>query len=185
VNEAQLLAGVMAAPEDLTRRLVYADWLQERGDPRGELITLQCRLQMGAPASELATLHKREQELLATHEPQWLAALGLEPGEGTFLCGMVEILRTTGERLRQHALHLAEQTPIRGLHLERISPPLGPSLRLLRHLRFLVARGAGLGDDALADVARTDPFWGLTRIEASRNRITDAGARSLASTPSL
>jgi uncharacterized protein (TIGR02996 family) len=181
----ELLAGVMAAPEDLARRLVYADFLQEQGDPRGELIVLQCRLHMGAPVPELGSLRAREQELLATHAQAWLAELGLEAGEGTWLCGMVEILHTTGERLRHHALRLAEQTPIRGLHLERVTPPLGPSLRLLPYLRFLVARGADLGDTVLADLARTDPFRGLVRLEASRNRITDAGARSLASTPSL
>jgi uncharacterized protein (TIGR02996 family) len=37
-GEADLLAGVVANPADDTARLVYADWLQERGDPRGSLL---------------------------------------------------------------------------------------------------------------------------------------------------
>jgi uncharacterized protein (TIGR02996 family) len=38
--EADLLAAIAAAPEDLGPRLVYADWLLASGDERGELITI-------------------------------------------------------------------------------------------------------------------------------------------------
>src|SRR5262249_51734963 len=38
------LQAILAAPEDDTPRLVYADWLEERGDPRGEFIRIQCEL---------------------------------------------------------------------------------------------------------------------------------------------
>jgi uncharacterized protein (TIGR02996 family) len=41
--EAAFLQSIAAAPEDDTSRLVYADWLEENGDPpRGELIRIQC-----------------------------------------------------------------------------------------------------------------------------------------------
>jgi uncharacterized protein (TIGR02996 family) len=33
---AELLAAVLASPDDDAPRLVYADWLHERDDPRGE-----------------------------------------------------------------------------------------------------------------------------------------------------
>ena len=39
--EAELLAQIAAAPDDVAPYLVYADWLQQRGDPRGRLIALQ------------------------------------------------------------------------------------------------------------------------------------------------
>jgi uncharacterized protein (TIGR02996 family) len=38
-TESELLAAIAASPDDATRR-VYADWLLERGDVRGELIML-------------------------------------------------------------------------------------------------------------------------------------------------
>ena len=38
------LQAIVEAPDDDTPRLIYADWLEERGDPRGEFIRLQCRL---------------------------------------------------------------------------------------------------------------------------------------------
>jgi uncharacterized protein (TIGR02996 family) len=67
-----LLAEVHAHPDDDAPRLVYADALLERGDPRGELITLQCRLAgaLGDPA-----LRVRERELLREHGDAWLGAL--------------------------------------------------------------------------------------------------------------
>jgi uncharacterized protein (TIGR02996 family) len=39
-----LVAAVLAAPDDDGPRLVLADYLIERGDPRGELIVVQCKL---------------------------------------------------------------------------------------------------------------------------------------------
>ena len=40
-----LLAAITANPDEDTPRLIYADWLQENGEPdRAEFIRLQCRL---------------------------------------------------------------------------------------------------------------------------------------------
>ncbi len=36
-DEAAFLAAIAAAPADALPRLVYADWLEERGDNRAEL----------------------------------------------------------------------------------------------------------------------------------------------------
>src|ERR1043165_6117004 len=60
--DAELLALVYAAPDDDGPRLVYADALLERGDPRGELIALQIARARG-PISDEA--RAREAELLA------------------------------------------------------------------------------------------------------------------------
>jgi uncharacterized protein (TIGR02996 family) len=63
-----LLADIHANPDDNAPRLVLADLLLERGDPRGELIAMQ--LARGEkPAS------KRERELLAKHGKEWLGIL--------------------------------------------------------------------------------------------------------------
>jgi uncharacterized protein (TIGR02996 family) len=49
VTEAELLAAVLAAPDQDAPRLVYADWLIERGDPRGAFISRQIRDRRNAP----------------------------------------------------------------------------------------------------------------------------------------
>jgi uncharacterized protein (TIGR02996 family) len=38
-------SALLADPEDTTTRLVYADWLEERDDPRGEFLRLECELE--------------------------------------------------------------------------------------------------------------------------------------------
>lgn len=43
VAEDELLAAIYASPDDDGPRLVYADWLQERDDPRGTFIAKQLR----------------------------------------------------------------------------------------------------------------------------------------------
>ncbi len=60
-----LYDAILANPGDDGARLVYADWLQERGDPRGEFIALQ--MQGASP--------KRQRELLRLHQKEWLGPL--------------------------------------------------------------------------------------------------------------
>lgn len=43
-DEEGFLRAIRLNPDDLVVRLVYADWLDERGDPRGEYVRLCCRL---------------------------------------------------------------------------------------------------------------------------------------------
>src|SRR2546422_761256 len=43
-DSAPFLRAICAHPDDDGPRLVYADWLDERGDPRGEFIRVQCGL---------------------------------------------------------------------------------------------------------------------------------------------
>ena len=66
-NLETLLAAVCADPFSDAPRLVYADALQDAGDPRGEFITLQCT-NPGTP---------RERTLLHAYERVWLG--GAEP----------------------------------------------------------------------------------------------------------
>lgn len=67
-----LLAAIYDDPHDLGARLVYADWLQERGDPRGELIALQCR---GGDGPRAPAEARRVEELLRRHGASWLGPL--------------------------------------------------------------------------------------------------------------
>ena len=69
--EAELLAAIHAHPDALEHRMVWADALLSRGDPRGEFVQLQlARLATGAPPC------KRERKLLKRHELSWTGELG-------------------------------------------------------------------------------------------------------------
>ncbi len=64
-------------PDDDAPRLIYADWLDDRGDPRGEFIRVQCELAK-IPSREVAKRHpleSREQLLLKHFQAEWTQSL--------------------------------------------------------------------------------------------------------------
>jgi uncharacterized protein (TIGR02996 family) len=64
-----LMKEILAAPDDDTPRLVFADVLTQEGDPQGELIVVQCALAKLAPSDpKRAELVKRERALLRKPE---------------------------------------------------------------------------------------------------------------------
>jgi uncharacterized protein (TIGR02996 family) len=56
-TEAAFLHAIIESPNDDFVRLVYADWLEDRGDPRGTFIRLQCRLETLSKDSEIYDGH--------------------------------------------------------------------------------------------------------------------------------
>jgi uncharacterized protein (TIGR02996 family) len=69
---ADLLEQIHADPAADAPRLVYADWATSRGDPRGELITLQFARRERAP-DDVAV--RRERELVDHYAQRWLAPI--------------------------------------------------------------------------------------------------------------
>jgi len=63
----ELLRAIVDDPDDVDAYLVYADWLQARGDPRGELVAVQVALERSPDAELLA----REAALLEQHGVDW------------------------------------------------------------------------------------------------------------------
>lgn len=75
-HENAFLQAILEYPNDDAPRLIYADWLEEHGDPRGDFIRIQCRL--GATSTdeeERSRLERYERELLARHQDRWLGEL--------------------------------------------------------------------------------------------------------------
>jgi uncharacterized protein (TIGR02996 family) len=73
-DEPAFVPAILANPTDEGPRLVYADWLEERGDPRGEFLRLQTAL-MGMPRKDKrwAGLRKRLKELRSRLDAEALA----------------------------------------------------------------------------------------------------------------
>src|SRR5262245_39883880 len=71
--EEAFLQATLDTPDEDAPRLIYADWLEERGDPRGEFIRVQCALaRPDLNDAGRAKLQAREQELLLKHGRDWL-----------------------------------------------------------------------------------------------------------------
>lgn len=74
--ETALLAAVQADPDDANARDIYADWLEQRGDPRGEYLRLEVQRRH---------LPGRLAELALHIDPAWIRAIG-----GRFQLAFVE-----------------------------------------------------------------------------------------------
>jgi uncharacterized protein (TIGR02996 family) len=73
-SRAEAFEQALAAdPHDRAAAGVYADYLTEQGDPRGEFMRVQVALEdESLPAAARKKLHAREKELLKKHEKEWV-----------------------------------------------------------------------------------------------------------------
>src|SRR5688572_21340464 len=74
--ENDLLAAIAADPDAIEPRLIYADWLQARNEPRGELITVQAK-RLENP--EDVELEARERELTKALTKELMDQTAAEP----------------------------------------------------------------------------------------------------------
>jgi carbon storage regulator len=75
-GEESFHRAILDHPNDISYRLVFADWLEEHGDPLGDFIRVQCRLaESFAGDPERSRLEEKKRALLAAHGASWKAAL--------------------------------------------------------------------------------------------------------------
>src|SRR5262245_43942577 len=61
-------------PDDDSLRLIYADWLEERGDRRGDFLRLECRIRkLDETSAEYQALKEKLSALGAGIDIRWLA----------------------------------------------------------------------------------------------------------------
>src|SRR5262245_39697354 len=79
-DDAAFILAMATEPHDTAMSLKYADWLQERGDSRAELLRVWCEL-VAVPYNEdtyrkIQTLADCYREQVGRAEPTWLENLG-------------------------------------------------------------------------------------------------------------
>ncbi len=87
-----LEARILANPDDRDAYLVYGDWLQSKGDPRGELIAVQIKRSQ----ADTDELRAQEEKLIAANKAAWLgelAGLGDKDAAVTWRWGFVDEVR--------------------------------------------------------------------------------------------
>src|SRR4051812_30924932 len=173
-DAAAFLRAILAAPDDDLPRLVYADYLDERDDPRGQFIRLQiaiaaiadeprsesgvfdtCRPTARDPGDEvrLADLRAEESSFLAAFGPEWLALLGTGATGLRFWRGVLDTVRCRAETFVAEAGRWAESMAVRRLSLDGIAEHADalaacPFLASVRAIEF--AWGEGYEDVMLA-----------------------------------
>ena len=201
MDEGQaLLRGILAEPEPDAPRLVYADWLEDNGQPaRARLVRLGCereRLAVGDPRRERVT-----GEILALEREQlavWLGPLDpdacRDPSEphGHFHRGLLYWWYVTvGAFLRKaHQRAVCERFPQLGVDHLFLSEPSkraaalaeSPALAWASELSWIRSRA---DDDAVAALANSPHLGMLSVMALSHVRCSDAGLRAVANARGL
>src|SRR4051795_7636039 len=76
-DDDAFLRAIIDNPDDDVPRLVYADYLDEHGDPeRAEFIRAQCAVERLPPSDpECDRLYDRSEDLLAANRERWLGPI--------------------------------------------------------------------------------------------------------------
>jgi uncharacterized protein (TIGR02996 family) len=120
MTDDALLAAVLAAPDDDTPRLVYADWLEDAGDvEQAEFIRLHIEHHR-RPRPELA---RRADDLLSRHKQTWEIP-GIK-GVQRFRRGFVERLEMAAADFIAHAERIGATAPVVELRLPLATEHLG------------------------------------------------------------
>lgn len=179
-----LLAAVLAHPEDDAPRLAYADWLDRHGDPdRAAFLRVQIARTRFAPDDPADDELERRDHLLLNRHPEWIAEAG-SPWHRQFPIfrrGYLDDVHCEAGELVSRVEPLARRTPLRGLRVS-VAPddPLPDPGRLafLPRLRRLCVTGEG-GPGGLAPPGFWDACANL------RDLGLDAGALSVADVDAL
>ena len=177
------LAAIVGRPDDDLPRLIYADYLDERGEsPRAEFIRLQCAAARGdtVPPGRIFELEDQ-------HHEEWLAPLGRGVYYAQFRRGFAEHVVMTARDFVHDGDAIRAQTPLRGVALLGAGRVLA---RLLAgpHLAGLSAihlTGGMLGDAGVERLAECPHLAGVRTLRLGQNEIGDSGAAALAQSAHL
>ncbi|MBL8794223.1 MAG: TIGR02996 domain-containing protein [Planctomycetia bacterium] len=190
--EAAFFQTILDAPDDDTPRLIFADWLEERGESeRAQLIRVQCELAR-LPADnprhpQYAEWKACEQALLRTHEREWAAPLARLVNGWEFRRGFIDAVTMTVAAFLDHGEQLFKLTPVthvRFLDSRYLLPVLAdcPALSRLRRVQFF---SHYLDDAALPALAASPHLRQLVWLHLGKNNLTNRGVGILANSPNL
>jgi uncharacterized protein (TIGR02996 family) len=193
------MAAILAAPDDDTPRLVFADWLDEHGTEadraRAALIRAQCRFEVLPAGRERIKLGAEARALLKKHAPKW-----------------TEELRVAGFgdnwRFRRGFIDGGEMSPTRFIRYGEQLFRLAPTLRTVRFpnaanettqlaaspflarlasvdLTLMCTCGRCGIDKELRDLFKSKHAANLRCLSVSRDRIDVEGAAALAGSAHL
>jgi uncharacterized protein (TIGR02996 family) len=197
-DEDGFLQSILDDPDDDTPRLVYADWLDENGEPaRGAFIRAQCRLarlEEDDPArlpllrDEGAYLPQAQEALASKKRPAWLARLPASVPHGlSFVRGFPGCWTTTAKRFVEKDAALMQVAPIQYARLTNVATSVGHLSRCesLARLRSLDLSGNRIQIDAVLTLTASPHLSGLRRLRWHGGQLTNAKVIVLAAAPWL
>jgi len=185
------LADVKEHPLDRTPRLVLADWLEERDDPRGGLVRVQCEQDRPDldPVRRLE-LADRERRLLDAHQDRWLGPLRPRVTSFAFRRGLVQLQSTPDRLVREESAEVLDGEELAWVETIRLygdtaTPVAYAETRALQGARVLDCSWTRMQDLHLTGLARALPFPFLGELILNTCHVTAAGLGALATSGSF
>jgi uncharacterized protein (TIGR02996 family) len=192
-HEPGFLRAIAESPEDDAPRLIYADWLEEHGDPeRADFIRVQIALAgLGEGDGRRHELRRRERALLRAHKQSWVGQLPTGVRLVGFRRGFAEVKAyARADNYLKKAERWHAQTPLPHLvrlQLAGVRDLLAAVLAtpLMARLVELSLSGCGVGDEGVEQVAAEAALRRLTSLSLDANRVGPAGVLAIAHSPWL
>jgi len=185
-QEAVFLERICADPEDDGPRLVFADWLDERNDPRGEFIRVQVALARTAADDPRARdLRDREATLLARYQAPWSDRLrGMAPWT-EFRRGFIETVNVEARVFLRRAGELFRLAPVRHVRFLDVGSTLDRLMQSphIARLSALTIYAQHIDERLTRALVESPHLGGLRSLIIGRNRVGDRGAERLAWSP--
>jgi uncharacterized protein (TIGR02996 family) len=192
MNQADaFVQAILDDPDDDSLRLIYADWLEERGDPRGEFIRVQYALAgMDADDPRRPPLEARERALLKEHGAVWAGPLPQLVKEYSFCRGFVGEVTLGAESFLERGAELFRLSPVQTVRLSGWGSQIAavanaPHLSRVRGLDLRHLRLFDVGSAPLRTLLDSLYLDRLTSLDLTSNYMGDAGAALLAGSPRM
>ena len=165
-------------------RLVFADWLEENGNPsqaaRGELLRVQCELARWVPdLRRRSELQERERQLIADHRGDWLGALQPYCLACRFERGLAHVTMSAATAVEDAALAASGADWFRAAWVDGVrfldaEPHIGSlfDLPALVDVCALDLSGNDLASTSVHFLTRSPNLSRLTCLNLSNNRLS-------------
>jgi uncharacterized protein (TIGR02996 family) len=173
---------IAAAPADDAPRLVYADWLEERGDPRGSFIRIQCALAaLTDDDLRRSDLQQVERYLLAGHAAAWAREFAGRVSGWQFRRGFVEEITLSAAAFLEYGSELLHGGLIRSVRLHDCGDFVVrlAGCRALARVIGLDLCGNRLGNDAADTLLRSPHVRDVQTLDLSFNSLSNRGVQAL------
>jgi len=192
-RDRDFLRAISENPEDDVTRLVYADWLDEQGDPRGEFIRVECELgTLEEDTPRHKKLAQRKWELLEEYGKEWKGLFGKLGIESHFHRGFIASAEMSAKQFLEHGEKLLEKEPLTRLELK----PFDRRTRqdqfkklatcpLLARLRELTLSNNEINDREIVFLANSRYLTNLRTLWLFGNSVGPEGLKAIARSPHL
>ena len=193
-HDEAFLEDICAHPDDDATRLIYADWLDDRGDSaRAEFIRVQVeRRKKSVEDGRYRDLLTREEALVQEYEARWRAELPALEGVNweDFSGGFVEAVFVNDvEVFLRHAAALFAVAPIRRLQVGHIDAAdalrLSECADLSRLTELNLGNNPTLGPVGLQTLSRSPHLTNLRALLLHYNDLGNGTVEHLAQSPFL